>query len=403
MPYQGTNLASVSEALKEFYLDGLRYQLNDKASPFLAQIEKTSENVVGKEIVMAMRFGRTGGIGNRTDDGTLPTPNARKTKQAKWETKNFFSRFRITDKTIEASKSNVGAFANMLDQEISDAEVDSKLDLSRQALGDGVGKLATVTENSTYAAGPPKALTVVVDSVRFLAEGMYVDLRAAADNTAIADCAELEVISVDDATKTVILLVTKDVSNSVKASAAYLVVSGNYNLELTGIGAVLSTSGTLYGISKTDYPWLKPQVKNLNGEISEGIMQEMIDLAETRSGSTINYIQCSLGVRRAYIDLLNATKQTVNTTDLKGGFKALSYNGIALAADRFIADGQMQFLDMNDWAMYQMADFNWMDRDGSIMSRVANVPAWEATLVKYCDIGCQRPRGQALIYGITEH
>jgi hypothetical protein len=53
--------------------------------------------------------------------------------------------------------------------------------------------------------------------------------------------------------------------------------------------------------------------------------------------------------------------------------------------------------------MYQMADFNWMDRDGSIMSRVADRPAWEATLVKYCDIGCQRPRGQALITGITEH
>lgn len=403
MPYQGTNIASVTEALKDFYLDGLRYQLNDKASPFLAQIEKTSENVVGKEIVMAMRFGRTGGIGNRDDDGLLPTPNARKTKQAKWETKNFFARFRITDKTIEASKSSVGAFANMLDQEISDAEVDSKLDLSRQALGDGYGKLATVTANSVYAAGPPKTLKIKADSVRFLAEGMFVDIFASASDTGVADCSELEVLSVDDSTNEAFLLVSKDVSGDVLANAAYLVVSGNYGKELTGIGAVLSTTGTLYQISKAEYPWLKPQSKNLNGEISEGVMQEMIDQAETRSGSIINYIQCSLGVRRAYIDLLSATKQTVNTTDLKGGFKALSYNGVALAADRFIANGQMQFLDMNDWAMYQMADFNWMDRDGSIMSRVANVPAWEATLVKYCDIGCQRPRGQGLIYGIKEH
>ena len=67
--YVGTNLARVQEALKSFYLDGLRYQLNDKASAFLAQIEKTSENVVGKDIVMALRYGRTGGIGNRADDG----------------------------------------------------------------------------------------------------------------------------------------------------------------------------------------------------------------------------------------------------------------------------------------------------------------------------------------------
>ena len=399
--YVGTNLTKVQEALKSFYLDGLRYQLNDKASAFLAQIEKTSENVVGKDIVMALRYGRTGGIGNRADDGLLPTPNARKTKQAKWETKNFFSRFRITDKTIEASKSSVGAFANMLETEISDCEIDAKLDLSRQVLGDGTGKIATVTANSVYAAGTPKLLTVTLDTVMYLAEGMFVDLYAA-NGTAVADAAELEIVYVDDSANQIKVVVTKDISTDVK-STVYLTVAGNKDLELTGAGAIFATSGTLYGIDKSAYPWLKPQVKALNGEISENVIQEMIDLCETRTGSTINYIQTSLGVRRAYIDLLAATKQTVNTLDLKGGFKALSYNGIALVADKYIQASQMQLLDLSDWAMYQMTDFNWMDRDGSIMSRVADRPAWEATLVKYCDIGCQRPRGQALITGITEH
>lgn len=399
MPYVGTNMAKVAEALKLFYLDGLRYQLNDKASPFLAQIEKTSENVVGKEIVMAMRYGRTGGIGNRDDDGLLPTPSGRKTKQAKWETKNFFARFRITDKTIEASKSSVGAFANMLETEISDCETDAKLDLSRQAQGDGTGKIATVAADATYSN---YVLTVVVDNPIHLAEGMLVDLRNASG--AVTNGTELEVLSVDDQTNTITLSVASDISGSVElADGVFITLAGNYDKELTGTGAVFSTSGTLYGISKTDYPWLKPQVKALNGEISENAIQEMIDLVETRTASSINYIQVSHGVRRAYIDLLAATKQTVNTQDLKGGFKALSYNGIALVADRFTPSGCMQLFDLNDWAMYQMADFNWMDRDGSIMARVANRPAWEATLVKYCDIGCQRPRGQALITGITEH
>jgi len=398
MSYVGTNMARVAEALKLFYLDGLRYQLNDKASPFLAQIEKTSENVVGKEIVMAMRYGRTGGIGNRDDDGLLPTPSSRKTKQARWETKNFFARFRITDKTIEASKSSVGAFANMLETEISDCETDAKLDLSRQAQGDGTGKIATVAANASYSN---YVLTVKVDNPIHLAEGMLVDLRDA-NGGAITDGTELEVLSVDDQINTITLSVASNISGSV-VPGVFITLAGNYNKELTGTGAVFSISGTLYGISKTDYPWLKPQVKALNGEISENAIQEMIDLVETRTASVINYIQVSYGVRRAYIDLLAATKQTVNTQDLKGGFKALSYNGIALVADRFTPSGCMQLFDLNDWAMYQMADFNWMDRDGSIMARVANRPAWEATLVKYCDIGCQRPRGQALITGITEH
>lgn len=403
MTYQGTNLASVQEALKEFYLDGLRYQLNDKVCPFLAEVEKTSERVVGKEIVMAMRYGRTGGIGNRSDDGDLPTPNARKTKQAKWETKNFFARFRITDKTIEASKSTVGAFADMLEQEISDCEIDAKLDLSRQAMGDGTGKIATVVENSTYAAGPPKLLTMVLDSALHIVEGMFIDIRAVADNSAIENCSGLEVVYSDDLTNTIKVVVGSDVHANVTADDAYVTVAGNYGLELTGIAAVMSTAGTLYGISKTDYPWLKPQVLDLSGEISENVIQGRIDAVESKTGSIINYIQCALGVRRAYIDLMNATKQTVNTTDLKGGFKALSYNGIALVGDKYVPKGQMQLLDMNDWAMYQMSDFNWMDRDGSIMHRVDGKPAYEATLYKYCDLGCQRPRGQSLIYNITEH
>lgn len=399
MSYVGTNMAKVAEALKLFYLDGLRYQLNDKASPFLAQIEKTSESVVGKEIVMAMRYGRTGGIGNRDDDGLLPTPSGRKTKQAKWETKNFFARFRITDKTIEASKSSVGAFANMLETEISDCETDAKLDLSRQAQGDGTGKIATVAADATYSN---YVLTVVVDNPIHLAEGMLVDLRDTSGE--ITNGTELEVLSVDDQTKTITLSVASDISASVKPTGGvFITLAGNHNKEITGTGAVFSTSGSLYGISKTDYPWMKPQVKALNGEISENAIQEMIDLVETRTASSIGYIQVSHGVRRAYIDLLAATKQIINTQDLKGGFKALSYNGTALVADKFTPSGHMQLFDMNDWAMYQMADFNWMDRDGSIMARVANRPAWEATLVKYCDIGCQRPRGQALITGITEH
>lgn len=394
-----TTMQAVEQALKSFYLPGLRYQLNDKASAFLAQIEKSNESVVGKDIVMALRYGRVGGIGNRADDGDLPTPNSRKTKQAKWETKNTFARFQITDKTMKASKSNAGAFASMLETEISDSETDARLDLSRQVLGDGTGSLCVVTEASTYAAN---VLTIKVDDPVYLAEGMLVDIHDGTTKAVVAGASFLEVIYVDDDSRTIKVAVATDIKTAV-IKDCFIVVAGNYEKELTGVGAVLSDIGSLYGISKTDYPWLKPQIRNLGAELSETAMQKQIDLAETRTGSTIDYIQASLGVRRAYIDLLNANKQLVNTLDLKGGWKALSYNGIAFMADKYVLAGQLHMFDLNDWAMYQMSDYDWLDMDGSMFSRVANKAAWEATLAKYCDIGCQRPRGQALISGITEH
>ncbi len=396
-----TALSVVAEALKEYYLPGLRYQLNDKASPLLAQLEKKTENVVGKEIVMAMRYGRVGGIGNRADDGTLPTPRPRQTKQAKWETKNLFSRFQITDKTIRASKSSAGAFAALLEQEIADCEADAKLDLSRQVQGDGVGTLATVS--AVDANGDADAQVFTVDSTMYLAEGMLVDLidESAAPNAPLANAVGMEVILVDDATSKVTVVPGADI-HSTAAVGDYLVVSGNLGIELTGVGAVMSAT-TLYGLARANYPWLSAYTKAINGEISENAIQAAIDRVETKTGSQINFIQCAYDVRRAYIDLLSANKQSVNTLELKGGWKAISYNGIPLVADKYVASGVMDLLDLNDWGMYQMADFEWMDLDGAMLKQVPNKPAYEATLLKYCDVGCQRPAGQARLTGITGH
>lgn len=396
-----TTLQVVAEALKEFYLPGLRYQLNDKASPFLAQLERKTENVVGKEVVLAMRYGRVGGIGNRADDGTLPTPRPRQTKQAKWETKNMFARFQITDKTIEASKTSAGAFATLLEQEISDCEADAKLDLSRQALGDGVGTLATVT--AVDASGDATAQIFTVDTTTYLAEGMLVDLidSSATPDAVLANANEMEIILVDDANSQITVTPKGDI-HATAGVGDYLVLSGNYNKELTGVKAVMEAD-TLYGLSRATFPWLKAYAIAHNGEISENVMQSGIDRVETKTGSQIGFIQCAYDVRRAYIDLLSANKQSVNTLELKGGWKAIGYNGIGLVADKYLPNGVMDLLDLNDWGLYQMSDFRWMEADGAMMTRVANKAAYEATLLKYCDIGCQRPAGQVRISGITGH
>lgn len=391
------SLSLVSEALKDWYLEGLRYQLNDRASMFLAQVERTSEHVEGKQIVMALRYGRVGGIGNRADTGTLPTPNARKTKQAKWETKNIFSRFQITDKTIKASRSNRGAFASMLQQEIEDCETDAKLDLSRQALGDGTGVMATAA-SSAYSTG---VTTVTVDTTMYLAEGMLIDIKQADGTQRHSECDEVEITAVTDATTfTIATTADRGVANT-----DIVLVSGNYGLELTGLNAVIAENTTLYGIDRSvaAWKWLNGTLSNINGELSETNMQKAIDDVETKSGSVINFLLCSKGVKRAYQNLQTSMKQHVNTLDLKGGWKSLSYNGTALDSDKYVKSGYMYALDLNDWKMYQMSDWEWMDDDGSMLTRVANKAAYEASLLKYTDLGCQKPRGQVRMYGITEH
>ena len=384
------NTTDVAEALKDYYLEGLRYQLNDKASVLLAQLERNSEDVSGEQIVMALRYGRHGGVGNRADDGTLPTANSRKTKKAKWATKNLFARFQITDKVIKASRNDKGAFARMLTQEIEDCETDAKLDHSRQALGDGTGALATISSVST--------LVLTVDSTMYFAEGMLVDIYT----TTTKDTSEAEVTAVDHDALTV------TVSSATGAAANDVIyVAGNKGLELTGLDAVFAQTGSIYGLDRATYPWLKAQRINVNGEIAEVKIQEAIDKGEVRAGSVIDLMLCSMGVRRAYYNLQLAQKSHVNTLELKSGWKALAFTGgnqeVPLTADKYVEAGKIYCLDMSDWAFYHMGDYEWLDADGAMLSRVANKAAWEATLARYADIGCAKPKGQIELYGIVEH
>lgn len=386
------NMSAAQEALKIFYLPMFRRQLND-ANAILAEIERNKESVVGSEIRMALRYGRQGGIGNRADDGNMPTPNSRKTKQAKWETKNIFAHIYITDKTMKASRSNVGAFADLLQAELEDAASDSKDSMDRQVFGDGSGKLATCAVN---AAGT----TLVVDNTQYFAEGQLIDIL---DNVAVAKAQEREVTNVDDDAKTI------TISGAAVATVAtdFITIAGSYNQELTGFGKVFTADNTLYGIPRAQNKWFNPTIKALNGEISEVGIQQLIDDCERKAGGNIDFLASSYGVRRGYQNLMLATKQNTDVLTLKGGYKALAYvagdKTMPFTVDKYAPAGNLYGLDRSTWGNYEMDDWDWLDQDGAVLKLVSGKAVWEAVLAKYSDIGCSKPRGNFRATGIVEH
>ena len=382
-------MAKAEQALKEWYLPGLQYQLN-VANPVLAMIERDKESVAGAEIVMALRYGRTGGIGNRADDGLLPTPNSRKTKQAKWETKNIFAQIAITDKTMKASRNKDGAFLSLLEADLEDAQADAKDNQARQVFGDGTGKMATTGAVTTGNTFP-------VDSVRFFAEGQYVDVLSSDGSTVKAE--QREVTSVDDISNEI----TLDGAAFTTTSTDIVVIHGNYGAELTGFGAVFTPDNTLYGINRAQNKWFNPTVKDLGGEISEVSIQEQIDNTERRAGGKTNFLLSSYGVRRAYQELQLANKRITDVMKLEGGFEAISYNGIPFTVDKYCGEGTLYGLDLTTWKLYHIEDWNWLDQDGAVLHREGSRPIWEATLARYCDLGCNKPKGNFQMTGITEH
>jgi len=400
------DMAAANEALKKFYLPALRYQYNEQADPLLTQLERDSEHVEGEKIVMALRYGRSGGAGFRSDSDDLPTPNSRKTKKAEWETKNMFARMQISDKVIEAARTSVGAFANLLEQEMEDLMEDAKDLLSMAVYGDGTGKIAVITAAS-WAANV-LTLTVGADYIRFFSEGRLYDVidASATPDAVLANGSRLECISVDETNNQIKLTSTTDISPSIEANADYLVHSGDLNMEVTGLDAVFAQSGNIYGLDRATYPFLKAITIAINGTLGELDIQMGIDRAETRAGAETNFLIGSMGVRRSYQMVISAQKQLVNSLELKGGWSALAYRGgkgdIPIIGAKYAPAQKLRGLDTRNWKVYEIGDWNWMEKDGAILSRVSGKPVYEATLRKYCDLGCDKIRGQWELTGLTE-
>ena len=182
-----------------------------------------------------------------------------------------------------------------------------------------------------------------------------------------------------------------------------LCVQGSYGLELTGLGAIFGEGTTLYGLTRSENKWLEPYKKDVNGAISETAIQTAIDRLEERAGSRINFIVCSRGVKRALQNYLTQYKRITDVTELAGGYKAITYNGIPVVADRFCPEKTMYLLNTDDFCLHQLCDWKWLEGDdGRVLRQVAGKPLYTATLVKYADLICTRPCGQGMLYGITE-
>lgn len=398
------SMSNIGDALKTVYLQGFKEQTNLETNAFYAQIEKTSKYISAGDnlIKVPLRYGTVGGVGMIADDGTLPTPNPRKTVQATLTTKNATGRFSITDKIMKVSRSNVAAFADMLEKSMDDTKNAVTLDQGRQLLGDGTGKLATINavdqtdatlltlDTETQAAGEMGTL--------YLQEGMLVDVYT----TTTKDTAAAEVLLVDEANSKVKLS-----SATGAADNDVIYRAGNKDMELSGLRHVFEAT-TVYGLAKADYPWLTPDRLNLSGaEIADSTIQARIDAIRRRTGAKTDFIMVSPGVHRAYINYLAATKSIVNTLELKGGWSAISYTSgsktVPITVDDLLPAGKMYGLVMEDWVFNQISDWDWLDADGAILSRMANKATYEGTLIKYADLACLRPRAQWEIYGIAEH
>jgi hypothetical protein len=184
------------------------------------------------------------------------------------------------------------------------------------------------------------------------------------------------------------------------------------NRELTGLAAIVSASGTLYNIDPSVEPEWKATVDDNGGTpraLSEALMIQMTDDIRTKGGSTSLILQ-SLGVRRAYFNLLSQLRQTVNTQEFTGGFSGLAFTTdrgeIPVVADVDAPLNKQWYINEDALTYYRDEDWHFIDRDGSMWKQVrdsnGDYDAYYARMVEYHELGTDRRNTHGLVSDITE-
>ncbi len=380
------NLKSAESALKDAYLNAVSNQLNTNANPLLAKIKQSSADVYGKNIIKMAPVGLNGGVGAGDEVGALPATKESRYAQFKTTLKNLYGQIAISDKAIRASATSAGAFVDLLNAEMEGLLTASKFNLGRMLYGDGSGALATVKNQEEKV--------ITFDSVRNLAEGMCIDIYNG--DTVVAK--GLRVMGVNRVAKTI----TVDSTPVALSDGNIAYVQGSKGYEITGLGAIFGSGETLYGLNRTNNAWLNPYISNKEAEISDDLLQTAIDYLAENSASEIDMITCGAGVRRAYMQYLSCYRRNLDVMNLAGGYKAISFNGIPVVADRFVEDGTLYMLDTSKFTLHQLCDWEWIEgENGNILHQTAGYPTYTATLVKYADLICDQPNGQAKFTNIS--
>lgn len=393
-------LSTADNALKQVYLGVVSNQLNTNINPLLARINQTTSDVWGKEIRKLAPYGINGGIGAGSEDGPLPSSASNSYAQFVLSLKNLYGKIELSDKAIRASENSMGAFVNLLNDEMEGLIKSSAFNFGRMLYGDGTGFLAKITAATTSS--------VTVDNVTNLIEGMVIDI-VDSNGESLKD--GIRIKSINRGNKVVNLftnsLRTEDFSDE-DSKEYYLVVQGSYGKEITGLGEIFKSTGSIYGLDRTTYSWLIPNMVDVsNGsaptDITDVIMQKAIDELDEIANSQVDFIVCSAGVKRNYQNYMASFRSNINIMQLDGGYTALSYNGIPLISDRFVPANTMYLLNTKEFNLHQLCDWKWLEsEDGRIIKQTPDKPTYQATLVKYADIICNKPSGQAKITGIKE-
>lgn len=400
----GANRTTQEDLLRIRYQPRLRVQFNLK-SILLQYLRRNSVDYAeGKTINLTLHKGQGGGI-RYSSAGLLPPAGHQKPKNATFNYKRMYGRIEIDGAHVEgADDVPAAAIARPYELEVNSFVKQARHHLNYDLFGDGSGLIADITSAAS-------ATTVVVESVRGLVDGMYVDVLLKA-NGAVGGGVVTAEISVNKATKTITFTSPSQFADGTGAAVnaaptTYAVYrAGSYMDCFYGLDAIINTAnpaaalGNYGGIDRTvagNEFWQGNLFENggVPRECTFELIEEAIDFVDEHSNGETNLIICGYGVYRKLMAELIAARRVANDTKILNGWaKAIMHNDVPIVRDKHCKPDRMYGLDLSHWELFQNDEGKWMDKDGAVLSRVPGKHAYEAGWFRFMQPVCDAPNTQ---------
>ena len=404
---------AASHILKVRYIGQIREQLNN-ATILLNKIGKQDQPVSGKNYTVPLHTGRNlSAATGRQEYENIPPADYQKYNSTIVPNAYLYGRIEVTGQAIASTRDNMGAFVDALNAEVEGLTKDFKRGINRQLHGDGTDTLWVQNEAGNTAPidlsdGLPgnnafghATGTMTVDT---LATGTYAPRNTGVNVTITRNAAGVYQI-------TAINSGTWAAGSSV---GDVLIPPGTRGSQMMGIRGIVSNVdpplGDLQGLDAATYPdFWQAQVFGNAGTLramSFEDIQEVIDAIATLSDSSeddIDLLLSNYPMRRSYFKLCIAERRHVNTMQLDGGFSALDYNGKPWVVDAQCRRNVLYFLVTSALKIFRSAELDWMDKDGSYLSRVNNKDAYEAILFQYANLAALTRNCHGLYADVIEN
>jgi hypothetical protein len=400
----GANLDRIEEIIKLDYLPLARNQVNTDVNEWYKRMEKVP--LKSDRIQITMPYGFNGGVGFSGEDKPTPRAGNQNYINAEIRTCDLYARITVSNKTIHLAKTDTQAVTDAVGFEIEGATRTMKWEIGAAAFGDERGIIAKATAAGTGAVDNN---TVVVDSVKYLREGIGIDFYATGATTPSAESRRIK--NINRATKTI----TFDGAAYAAANADFITFQKSYGLSYFGLGHIFGVDylgndtgrTTIYGKPLDEYYLWNPVTRDADGTITDSILTSALNESWDIKNSNIDLFMADEVAFNAYTEYSESKGVTVipSARTFVGGVQGVDYRIgnriISFVYEPFVPHGEIWGVDTKTWKFHR-DEINFETYNGSsIFNPVYETSYMSALMYNYGNIICDLPGGNIRIKNVT--